>query len=157
MHETCRFTPDLADTIQIVAGFGLGLILQQPSIAAQTVLPDSEVSIGFALFNFISFLGGTIFVTVSQALLQNKLSQGLSDIIPNFDASRVTNAGAAALRTMVSADELPVVLRIYNDSMRSIWYLGLGLLCLVFLASLGMEWKSVKEKKEKEDTAAVKV
>jgi hypothetical protein len=145
-------------TLEIVTGFGLGSLLQQPNIAAQTVLPASDVSIGFSLLNFTTFLGGTALVTVSQTLLQNQLSQGLVGLIPNFDPRTVTNAGAAALRDMVSADKLQAVLTVYNDSMRAIWYLTLGLSCLIFLASLGLEWKSVKkETEENKDTAAVSV
>ena len=31
------------------------------------------------------------------------------------------------------------------------WYVGLGLACLTFVASLGFEWKSVKGEKKQED------
>ena len=139
---------------KVVAGLGLGAVLQQPNIAVQTVLPDRDVSIGIALLNFIGFLGGSVFVTVAQTLLQNRLQQGLKGLIPNFDPSEVTNAGAASLRSRVSPAKLPAVLKVYNDSMRSIWYLGLGLACLVFVGSLGMEWKSVKKEKKKEGPPA---
>ncbi|KAL6721753.1 hypothetical protein ACLMJK_000858 [Lecanora helva] len=136
---------------QILTGFGLGLVLQQPMIAAQTVLPNNEVSIGLSLLTFVSFLGGTIFTTVSQTLLENRLIQGLQGIIPNLDPSTLTNGGATTLRGMVSEDKLPLVLEKYNDSIRSIWYLGLALSCLIFVASLGMEWKSVKKQKAIDD------
>ena len=46
--------------------------------------------------------------------------------------------------------KLDFVLQVYNDSMRSIWYLGLALACLVFVTSFGFEWKSVKKEAEKE-------
>jgi len=45
---------------------------------------------------------------------------------------------------------LPVVLEAYNEALRAVWYVGLGLACLTLLASLGFEWRSVKgEGKEK--------
>jgi hypothetical protein len=135
--------------MQIVTGFGLGFVLQGPLIAAQTVLPDSEVSLAVSVNNFINFLAGTIFVTVSQVLLESKLKSGLENLIPNFDPSTVANGGAASVRNQVSASLLPAVLKIYNEAMRSIWYLALGLSCVVLLGSLGMEWKSVKEDKKK--------
>jgi hypothetical protein len=44
---------------------------------------------------------------------------------------------------------------VYNDSLRSIWYLGLGLACLVFVAAWCFEWKSVKAKtKDGDDVKA---
>jgi hypothetical protein len=130
---------------------GLGLGLQQPSVAAQTVLSDSDMSIALSLLNFVNFLGGTIFITTSQTLLETRLVKGLGGIIPDLDASTLANGGAASLRDMVSKDMLPTVLGVYNDSIRSIWYLALGMACLSFVASLGMEWKSVKAKKDKAD------
>ncbi|THW80086.1 MFS general substrate transporter [Aureobasidium pullulans] len=136
---------------QIVTGVGLGAILQGPNIAAQTVLPDSDVSIGLSFLQFITFFAGSTFVTVSQTLLENGLVSGLRDILPDLDPSTISGAGATAIRDMVSLDQLPVVLRVYNDSIRSIWYLGLGLSCLVFVASWGFEWRSVKAKKQGED------
>jgi hypothetical protein len=41
------------------------------------------------------------------------------------------------------------VLAAYNDSLRSVWYLALGLACSILLASFGMEWKNIKELKPK--------
>ena len=143
----------VANTMQIIAGLGLGQVLQQPIIAAQTVLPPAEAPLGLSLVNFFSFLGGSIFVTVSQTLLQNQLVQGLKPIIPNLDPSTLADGGATTLRSMVSKDKLPAVLDVYNDAIRSIWYLTLGLACLIFLASLGMEWKSVKKGKKETDEA----
>jgi len=137
---------------QIITGFGLGLVLQGPNIAAQTVLPSSETSIGLSVLQFGSFLGGTVFVTVSQTILENQLVKGLAGIMPDLDPSTIANGGATSLRNMVSSEELPVVLGVYNDSMKSIWYLGLALACWVFLASFGMEWRSVRKEKSKPDS-----
>lgn len=105
------------------------------------------MSIGFALFTFIQFLAGSIFVTVCQTLLENKLVSGLEGKIQGFDPSAIANQGATSLRSIVSADELPLVLEVYNNSLRYIWYIALALSVLVFLASFGMEWKSVKGEK----------
>lgn len=125
----------------------MGLTLQAPNIAAQTILPKDEVSIGVAVLSLFNFLGASIFVAIGQALLQNKLVKELKPILPDVDPSTLANAGATTFRTTVPEDQLPAVLRAYNESIRSIWYLGLGLACLVFVASWGMEWKSVKQQK----------
>ncbi|KAF7534156.1 hypothetical protein G7054_g6501 [Neopestalotiopsis clavispora] len=139
---------------QIITGVGIGIGLQQPNVAAQTVMSQNDMSIALSLLNFVNFLGSTIFITVSQTLLETKLVEKLGSIIPNLDASTLANGGATSLRNMVSADMLPVVLDIYNESMRSIWYLALGLSCLGLLASLAMPWKSVKAKKDKDGEKA---
>ncbi|KAK6220660.1 hypothetical protein LQW54_002105 [Pestalotiopsis sp. IQ-011] len=133
---------------QIVVGVGIGLGLQGPNVAAQTVMSKNDMAIALSLLNFINFLASTVFITVSQTLLEAQLVRKLSAIIPNLDAASLANGGATSLRGMVSEDMVPVVLDKYNESMRSIWYLALGLACLGFVASCAMPWKSVKAKKD---------
>ncbi|KAG9693576.1 MFS general substrate transporter, partial [Aureobasidium melanogenum] len=133
---------------QIIAGAGLGSVLQGPNIAAQTVLPGRDVAIGLSFLQFVNFFAGSTFITVSQTLLENGLVSGLKDVLPNLDPSTISGGGASAIRDMVTPDQLPIVLRVYNDSIKSVWYLCLGLSCLVFVASWGFEWRSVKAKKD---------
>lgn len=130
--------------IQIITGIGQGLVLQAPNIATQTVLPKKEVSTGLAIMNLFNFLGASLFVTVGQTLFEHGLVKRLQPIIPNLDPSTLSNVGATSIRNMVPHDQLPAVLSAYNDSMRSIWYLAIGLAGLVFVVSWGLEWKSVK-------------
>lgn len=127
-----------------MAGIGLGLVLQGPNIAAQTVLSKQDVSIGLSIINLANFLGSTLFVTVAQALLQNQLVKSLKPILPNANLSEIATSGANSLREEASGEQLRAVLVAYNGAIRSVWYLALGLACLVLLASLGMEWRSVK-------------
>ena len=123
--------------------------MQQPNIAAQTVLPKDQVAIGLTLLTFVTFLSGSIFVTVCQTLLENKLVTGLAGQISGFDPGAIANSGATSLRNLVPADQVPLVLQVYNDSLRSIWYVGIALSVLVFIAAFGFEWKSIKGEKAK--------
>ncbi|KAL8723575.1 MAG: hypothetical protein Q9181_007257, partial [Wetmoreana brouardii] len=133
---------------QVVMGAGLGCVPQQPNVAVQTVLPNDKVATAISLLGFVQFLGGTIFVTVSQTLLQNKLISGLTGKVTDFDPVSISGQGATSLRTLASAEELPFVLDVYNKSLQSIWYVTLGLSCLVFIGSFGFEWRSVKKNKK---------
>jgi hypothetical protein len=132
--------------IQIVTGVGIGLTLQGPNIAAQAVLSKQDVSVGLSIINLANFLGSTIFVTIAQALLQNRLVTRLRPLLPGVDLSDIANSGAASFRNAASGFQLPVVLGAYNDALRDVWYLALGLSCLTLLASFGMEWKNVRAK-----------
>jgi hypothetical protein len=108
-----------------------------------------------SFLQFISFFAGSTFITVAQTLLENGLVSGLKNILPDLDPSTISGGGASAVRDLVSSDQLPVILLVYNDSLRSIWYLGLGLACLVFVAAWCFEWKSVKAKtKDGDDVKA---
>ncbi|KAH4044316.1 hypothetical protein HBI55_206120 [Parastagonospora nodorum] len=129
---------------QIITGIGLGLTLQGPNIAAQTVLSKQEVSVGLSIISLANFLGSTIFVTVAQALLQNRLVAELGPLLPGVDLRKIANSGAAFLRGATAPEMLPAVLGAYNNALRGVWYLALGLSGLVLLASFGIEWKNVK-------------
>lgn len=153
VRALCLLAKYSSDLVQIIIGAGLGSVLQGPNIAAQTVLPDRDVAIGLSFLQFINYLAGSTFITVSQTLLESGLIAGLKDVLPNLDSKTISGGGASAIRDMVSPDQLPVVLRVYNNSIRSVWYLALGLACLVFVASWGFEWRSVKTKKESENDA----
>lgn len=142
-----RLCETQTDRKQIITGIGQGLVLQVPNIAAQTVLPKAEVSTGLAIMNLFNFLGASLFVTVGQTLFENGLIKGLQSIIPDLDPNSLSNGGATSIRSMVPKDQLPIVLKAYNDAMRSIWYLAIGLAGIVFVVSLGLEWKSVKNSK----------
>lgn len=132
-------------------GGALGFVLQQPNIAAQTVLSKEDVSVGITLLTFVQFLAGTILITVCQTVLENNLAAGLVGKIPHFDPKSIASQGATSIRALVTPEQLPLVLQVYNDSLRPIWYIAVGLSGLIFLSSFGFEWKSVKKAKKPEE------
>lgn len=129
---------------QIVTGIGLGMSLQQPAIAIQTVLKDDEIPIGTSALNFAVFLGGSVFVTVGQTIFQRQLIKKLLKIEPSLDPSRLSGSSAVDLKNLVPPARQHEALAAYSDSMRAIWYLGLALAALAFFASFGLGWKNVK-------------
>ncbi|KAF4993564.1 hypothetical protein FGRMN_6423 [Fusarium graminum] len=145
---THRHSALLLMLLQIITGAGIGFVLQQPAIAIQTVLPDSDSPIALSVLNFVSFFGGTVFITVSQTLLQGQLETKITKFVPDVDVQQLANSGATSLRKLVPSNKLDLVLGAYNDSMRSIWYLGLGMACAALLLSFGLEWKSVQTNKK---------
>ena len=93
-------------------------------------------------------------MTVCQNLLENKLIKGLMGKVPDFDPASIVRLGATEFRSIVPTDKLPLVLDAYNDALQSVWYVALALACLIFVGSLGLEWKSVKKPKEKTQRSA---
>lgn len=87
-------------------------------------------------------------MTVSQTLFEQQLYERLASIVPNLDPEKLVSSGAASLEELVAPDKLQDALQAYNDSMRVIWYLALGLAAAALVASFGLEWKSVKPRKK---------
>lgn len=138
---------------QALFGMGIGLGMQQPSVAAQTVLPRKDVSIGAALMMFSQTLGGAVFVSVGNNIFDTRFAHYLVEI-PGIDVGSVAATGATDLRNMVPASLLPQVLVAYNDAVRATFYLITALTCFTIFGSSAMEWKSVKKEQQKLDSNA---
>jgi hypothetical protein len=63
------------------------------------------------------------------------------------DPAVIIGAGAAHVREVTSPQQLPGVLLAYNKAITTAFILPIATAALAALASLGMEWKSVKGKK----------
>ncbi|KAH1412776.1 hypothetical protein KXW42_005777 [Aspergillus fumigatus] len=142
---------------QIVLGAGVGAGFQIPMTAVQTVLPAEDIPIGTAAVMFFQTLGGALFIAVAQSVFQNGLISGLAKYAPTVDPTAIVKAGATEMRTVLTQlgqlDQLMNVIKAYMDGLRASYRVSLALVLVAFLASLLMEWKSVKkanngEKKE---------
>lgn len=138
---------------QVLFGFGLGVGMQQPVLAAQTVLPQADVPIGIALMFFAQSLGGAVFVCVAQSLYTYHLSVNLRNV-SGINADAILRAGTIGLAKIVPADKLTEVLDIYNSALQKSFYVALAVCCLSLLPALGMEWKSTKKKVVKVDAVS---
>ncbi|MCJ1396211.1 hypothetical protein MMC18_009100 [Xylographa bjoerkii] len=149
------FTPDTGHSAwigyQALLGMGFGLGMLQSSVAAQTVLPRKDVSIGAALMQFSQTLGGAVFISVADSIFDTRLADNLLKI-PGIDVGSVAATGATDLKDKVPASLLPQVLVAYNDALIATFYLVTALTCCTMFGSLAMEWKSVKKGQQKQES-----
>ncbi|CRG86134.1 Putative HC-toxin efflux carrier TOXA [Talaromyces islandicus] len=133
---------------QVVLGLGIGLGMQQSSVAAQTILERKDVPTGAALMMLAQSLGGAIFLAVAQTVFDNNLVSHVQKSIHGQHgqniAQLVLQAGATGIRGLVSPADLQPVLVAYNSAITKTFYVGLGLACASIIGALLMEWKSVK-------------
>jgi len=129
---------------QILYGFGLGCSSQAPNMAAQTVLPREDVSIGASLMFFGQYLFGAIFTSVGQNVLDNQLTHRLADI-PDITPQIIHGSGATQILDIIPAAYRAAALEGYNNSLRVCFQVGLIVACLAVLGALTMEWCSVKK------------
>lgn len=132
---------------QVLFGLGLGAGMQQPSMAAQTVLAQADVSIGISLMFFAQSLGGAVFVCIGQAIFVNDLSQGLKGI-RGIDIEAIIEAGATSLARVVPSEKLHSVLVVYNDALLKTFLVVVVVSCFMVLPALGMEWRNIKNKEQ---------
>lgn len=140
---------------QVVYGIGLGCTFQAPNLAAQTVLHNRDVPVGTSLMFFSQLLGGAIFTSVGQNVLNSELIERLSPL-PGFDPSLLQSTGATTLIQSLPPSLRDPVLYGYNESLRKVFQVGLIMATLVIFGSLSLEWRSVKKNAPKKggDAAA---
>lgn len=133
---------------QIVSSAGLGMAVQQGVIAVQTVLQLEQIPIGIAAIISMQSLGGAVFVSVGNNILQNVLDQAsAARNLPGIDVKAIVAAGATQFRSIVPAESLPALLVAYNYALQRVFIAAIPLSGLAFVSALGLEWKSVRDKK----------
>ncbi|TGO82201.1 hypothetical protein BPOR_0892g00010 [Botrytis porri] len=133
----------------VVFGSGLGLGIQQISLAVQASLPDGDIPVGLALIPFFQTLGDTIFVTIGQAIFSHELVKNLSALnIPSLSTSLILHTGATELRALIPAQYLPELLIAYNAAIMKVFLVAIITSALTILTGLTLEWKNINKVKK---------
>ena len=131
---------------QVLFGVGLGLGMQQPNMAAQTLLSMQDVPTGVSLMFLAQSLGGAVFVSIAQSIFTNSFISGLT--FSGLDPINVTKIGATEIRNKVVMKDLSSVLLAYNYALTNAYKVALAMACFSVVGALAMEWRSVKGKKQ---------
>jgi hypothetical protein len=130
---------------EILASAGIGMAIQQGFTAIQIVLPLDDVAVGTAAVVAFQSLGGAIFISVGNTILQNSL---LDADLPGVDKNAVITAGASAFRQHVTAEQLPMVVSVYNKALEKVFIAAIPMAGLAVIASCFMEWRNVKDQRK---------
>ena len=133
---------------QVLAGFGMGLGMQQPSMAAQVVLAPEDVPVGASLMIFSQQLGSCVFICAAQNVFLRQLVSNLTKVLGEKAAHLVSAVGATDLRRFVPLKDLGAVLGQYNKSIVTTFFVGVTVSSMSVIPALLFEWKSVKAKAE---------
>jgi hypothetical protein len=126
-------------------GAAVGLGLQAPVFAVQTVLPDKEIATGVAITGFTGLLASSLFVSVSAVLFQSRLIIEVERYAPGTDRSIFDQAGLLDVRDQIGPARLGAVLSGYDEAVIQTLYIPVALASLSVLASVAMERRKVKK------------
>lgn len=129
-------------------GFAGGIGFQAPQSAVQTVLSTQDASLGLSVIIFAQQFGPAVAIAAAQTIFLNRLSENLQVLVPGLSPSAVSDMGLSDIKQLVGEADLERALGIFDASLMQTWYLAVGLACVTMVGSLGMEWRSVKEKKK---------
>ncbi|KAM7194175.1 azole resistance protein 1 [Naviculisporaceae sp. PSN 640] len=149
---------------QLLFGIGAGIGLQQAHTAAQTVLTPADVPIGAVLLIFAHVMGGVVFVPVGQSIFTSELLSGIEKILASpagkhdsglGSAKEILDLGANGFRQLpgVAGNQgvLEQMLEAYNSALTRAFLAGGAAAAVALIASLGMEWISIKKKNTSEE------
>lgn len=109
-------------------------------------MPRASIPVAMAILILCQNLGAATFLTLGQTVFSNSLHSAIEKDAPGVEADTVLEGGARMIRTIVSARQLPGVLRAYAKAVDTIMYLGIGLGSLAFLCAWGLGWKDIRKK-----------
>ncbi|KAJ6170430.1 hypothetical protein N7485_007776 [Penicillium canescens] len=144
---TIEYNDTLVKIILLMAflGAGVGLGLQAPVFAVQTVLPDKDIATGVAITGFTGLLASALFVSVSAVLFQSRLAIEVERYAPGTDRSIFDHGGLVDVREQIGSARLGAVLSGYDEAVIQTLYIPVALASLSILASVAMERRSVKK------------
>ena len=98
-----------------------------------------------SLVIFAQIFGGAVFLTIAETVFTNGLIQALSVYAPEISAQVVIDAGATAVRVVVSSSSLTGVLEAYDQAVSHTFYLAAGAAVATFVFCWGMGWNRGKK------------
>lgn len=139
---------------QVISGIGFGVGVQIPFFAIQVVLDATDIPVASALIAFCQSLGGTVGSAIAQNVFQSQLVKSLGKI-PGIDVDGVVTAGGAGVADAVPPQLLGAARDAYNVAITSAFLVAVVSAGVCFVASLGMEWRTIpKTKKKTEESIA---
>lgn len=126
----------------LIAAIGVGGLFQAPLIALQAAMPLRDMATSTATLVLIRMLGGTIGISVGQAIWSSEVSRRIKGI-EGFDIGSIVKGGSAdpgaltqAVRVLKDIQPESVrnlVLSVYAKSISTIWIVDTPLLFVGFL------------------------
>ncbi|KAL9082890.1 MAG: hypothetical protein Q9165_008743 [Trypethelium subeluteriae] len=131
---------------QVLFGVGNGSAASGSYIAIQNTVSRASIPTAMAILILCQNLGAAIWLTLAQTVFSNSLHSALKKDAPGANAAAITAGGARMIRNIVSAQQLPGVLRAYSKGVDSTMYLGIGIGVVAFACAWGLGWKDIRKK-----------
>jgi len=130
----------------LVVGIGVGCIFQPPLIALQASMPLHLMATSTATLGLMRTLGGTIGISIGDAIFSSDLSKRLRSI-PGFDAGSGGTALTSNIRGLSQIEPIELrnqVLHAYSRSISLIWLVCVPLSFVALLAALPIKSYSLQ-------------
>ncbi|KAE8311181.1 MFS general substrate transporter [Aspergillus transmontanensis] len=144
-------------SFEVLQGLGAGLAAQAPLLITQTFLAGraEHIPMAMSLIVFSQYFGGAVSQGIAGALFENRLSHGLAGVGLTGAQINILLASGNAHVNRVIAESFPdyhtVLLKVYNDSLTSVFWVSVTAGILAVLAFLGVTWVKLENQGSSDD------
>ncbi|KAF9246286.1 MFS general substrate transporter [Melanogaster broomeanus] len=136
----------------LVAAIGIGCLFQIPLIALQAAMPLKDMATSTGAFVFLRVLGGTVGITIGEAIISSTLQRklkGIQGITINTSAAALNNS----VRQISSIPDPTVraeVMHAYARSISTVWLVNaplaaVGLCLILFIRAYSLKRTIIRE------------
>ncbi|EIW85069.1 MFS general substrate transporter [Coniophora puteana RWD-64-598 SS2] len=136
----------------LITAIGIGCLFQTPLIALQAAMPIKDMATSTGAFVFLRTLGGTVGITVGEAILSSVLQQRLSSI-PGISSIDTSATGLNdSIRTIPQISDPTLrneLMHAYTKAISTIWIVntplvGVGFIMIIFVRAYSLKRNIVK-------------
>ncbi|KAF8586490.1 MFS general substrate transporter [Ramaria rubella] len=144
----------LKEVFPLIAAIGIGGLFQTPLICLQAAMPLKDMATSTAAFVLIRTLGGTVGISVGQAIWSSELRKRIANI-PGYHTDTSAGALTQSVRQLkdITPDSLrQQVLHAYAKSISTIWLVDtpimfVGFIMVLFVAKYTLKRTIVRSEK----------
>ncbi|RPD66097.1 MFS amino acid permease [Lentinus tigrinus ALCF2SS1-7] len=146
-----------------VSALGIGCLFQTPLIGLQAAMPLKDMATSTAAFVLIRTIGGTVGISVGQAIISSELRRRVASI-PNVNIDTSPSALTQAVRQipkLTDATERVALTHAYTRSIATIWLvmtpiMGVGFILVLFLRGYTLKRvvRKANDQENKDETEA---
>jgi EmrB/QacA subfamily drug resistance transporter len=141
----------------LVAAIGLGNLFQVPLIGLQAAMPISDMATSTAAFGFLRTLGGTIGISVGQAIFSSIVRRKVSKIpSSNFDTSPAAlSESVRKLKDIPDPNVRRAILQAFSQAISTIWIVmtpvcGISFIMVLFIRLYTLKQRVVRAEDEEQ-------
>ncbi|EIN07242.1 MFS general substrate transporter [Punctularia strigosozonata HHB-11173 SS5] len=124
----------------LIAAIGVGCLFQTPLIGLQAAMPIKDMATSTATFGFLRTLGGTVGISVGEAILSSELTRRIRKIpnVPIDTSAAALSSSVRQIKNIPDAATRVAVMHAYTKSISTIWIVmtpivGVGFIMVMFL------------------------
>lgn len=129
---------------QMLPGIGIGASIQVPVTVAQAFSAPADIPVVTAVVLFFQLVSGAVWVSATQALLNNRFVAALARLAPHLSADDVFALGATEVRRVFRGDDLDHVLQAYMVGLKDAWAMAIAFAGITLLVAFAGEWRSIR-------------